>query len=104
MGLGFHTDIASDKDESMSIDRSVQKGLQASESGLEGEPDNMIQGTTIRESNLSGKNTAATISDPAGFGFCAEELKAKKMNNELEFKEENNQVFHGKPSEKDVEA
>lgn len=39
MGLGFHTDMASDKDESMSIDRSAQKCLNASESGLDTDPD-----------------------------------------------------------------
>lgn len=39
MGLGFHTDMASDKDETMSIDRSAQKCLNASESGLDADPD-----------------------------------------------------------------
>ena len=59
----------------MSIDKSVRKRIDNCDSVLDGESDNMIQGTTLRESNLSGKNTAATISDPAGFGFCADDLK-----------------------------
>ena len=106
MGLGFHTDMASDKDESMSIDRSAQKCLNASESGLDADPD-MPLGANFRESNLSGKNTAATISDPAQFGFCAENLKIEnnkiKITEEVKM-EEKNQVFSGKPSEKDIEA
>ena len=31
--------------------------------------------STVTEFNANGKNTAATISDPSQFGFCADELK-----------------------------
>jgi len=100
-GLGFHTELTSDKDEAMSTDINILRDIDDSE--------NMIQGTTLRESKLSGKNTAATISDPAGFGFCGDENPGKpdkKMKQMEEAnKEEKNQVFEAKqaPTEQDIE-
>lgn len=71
----------------MSLDRSAQKGMNESESGLDVDADMpMSHHQWFRESNLSGKNTAATISDPAQFGFCAEDLKSD--NNKIKITEE----------------